>query len=229
MEQMEISHVSTQDPIPTVELISQKSPPRGRPVGRSKRGGLMRGAGDDRLIAFVRDRTSRERSAEGSHGRRTRSRSNHRPDRCQSSQSPPRGSNFGSHGRSAHIDVGLERGASPEPIGGIHGNNLMLTSLDEELNREQPHPNLDPKNKGKVVALTPLSSSHRSLVHRLSQALANEPTASGGEEDEIDVDAPPDRGKYLEEEVIEGFGVAKVIDSDNKNFKMGDYVSGITG
>ncbi|KAJ0972231.1 hypothetical protein J5N97_020190 [Dioscorea zingiberensis] len=29
--------------------------------------------------------------------------------------------------------------------------------------------------------------------------------------------------------VIEGFGVAKVIDSDNQNFKIGDYVSGITG
>ncbi|XP_039121766.1 2-alkenal reductase (NADP(+)-dependent)-like [Dioscorea cayenensis subsp. rotundata] len=29
--------------------------------------------------------------------------------------------------------------------------------------------------------------------------------------------------------VIEGFGVAKVIDSDNQNFSIGDYISGMTG
>lgn len=28
---------------------------------------------------------------------------------------------------------------------------------------------------------------------------------------------------------LEGFGVAKVVDSDNPNFNPGDYISGITG
>lgn len=28
---------------------------------------------------------------------------------------------------------------------------------------------------------------------------------------------------------IEGFGVAKVLDSDNPNFSVGDYVAGFTG
>ena len=28
---------------------------------------------------------------------------------------------------------------------------------------------------------------------------------------------------------IEGFGVAKVLDSDNPNFKPGDFISGFTG
>lgn len=30
-------------------------------------------------------------------------------------------------------------------------------------------------------------------------------------------------------QIIEGFGVAKVIDSDNQNFSIGDYISGMTG
>ncbi|KAJ0018360.1 hypothetical protein Pint_11666 [Pistacia integerrima] len=43
---------------------------------------------------------------------------------------------------------------------------------------------------------------------------------------EIKLKAPKGSGLFL---VIEGFGVAKVVDSDNPNVKPGDMISGFTG
>ncbi|KAJ0985150.1 hypothetical protein J5N97_003506 [Dioscorea zingiberensis] len=157
--------------------------------------GSSQSGGDDRLMTFVKNRVSRERSRDGSRGLRERSRSNHKADRDQTESSPTRIQTSRPNRKLNHYREGSQRNKSPDDYGDSTCHTLLISSLDVDKVEQGPRSkaqNNDLKGKGK--ALNPLSPSHDELVRRLSQALSEEKPVKFREGESIDVDEPPDRG-----------------------------------
>ncbi|OVA11050.1 Alcohol dehydrogenase superfamily [Macleaya cordata] len=78
---------------------------------------------------------------------------------------------------------------------------------------------------GKINLKVPQGSSSSGAVLVKNLYLSCDPYMRGRMRDFHGSYIPP----FLPGSVIEGFGVSKVVDSDNANFKAGDIVAGITG
>ncbi|KAJ0976191.1 hypothetical protein J5N97_018156 [Dioscorea zingiberensis] len=179
-------HVQEQEVAPPPSDVRRvDSPPRGRPVGRFSRGSLSRDVGDDRLISFVKERTSRERSTDGLHSGRDRSRSLNRNEGRQDGHRPGH-----------ELASGSKLRANP----GTRGGNLMITSLADDDDPDPRPANHNRRSKDKALALDPNSSSHLGLVRRLSQALEREKPEQLSDEESIEEDDPPDRGRRMVED-----------------------------
>ncbi|KAJ0960071.1 hypothetical protein J5N97_000130 [Dioscorea zingiberensis] len=167
-------HVDTPIPDQPLDASQPVNLARGRTVDRSIRGSVKCAVDDDRLLTFVRKRSSRERSTDGSRGLRTRSRSNQRYE-------------------------GGKRNQCPQDKGGTRGNSLLLSSMDDDDVDRGPRSKISQNNKGKGIIPNPLPMNHNDLIHRISQALAEEKAKqlTQGDKDE---DEPPDYGGQSSEE-----------------------------
>ncbi|KAJ0964023.1 hypothetical protein J5N97_029145 [Dioscorea zingiberensis] len=186
-------HVQEKDKAPS-DVRRVESPPRGRPVGRSSRGSPSRDEGDDRLISFVKKRASRERSLDGFRGGRDRSRSLNRNEGRQDDIQPGRELASRSTQKANPYSGQLDN------RDGTRGGNLMITSLDDEDDFDHRPATYNRRGKGKAYALDLNQSSHLGLVRRLSQALEREKPEHQSDEESIEEDDPPDRGRRVVED-----------------------------
>ncbi|KAJ0964015.1 hypothetical protein J5N97_029137 [Dioscorea zingiberensis] len=203
LEELKNDHVEEPQKTLYGDVQHVEAPSRRRPVGYSTRGGHSRGGKDDRLITFVKERTSRDRSVEDKRGIRARSRSVNRSETRQVESSSNGGSRSEFHRRSTPSGSGRRDSGSADRRRGTRGENLMITSLrDEEEHGQRPNVH-NPNPKGKVRALNPPLSSHMGLVRRLSQALEKGEAEIPSDGDSIEEDEPPDRGEGPDVQVLE--------------------------
>ncbi|KAJ0973504.1 hypothetical protein J5N97_021463 [Dioscorea zingiberensis] len=194
-------HVDTQNSDLPMDASQQVNPIRGRVVVRSSRGDQIRGGDDNKLLTFVKNRSSRGRSTEGSKGLRARSRSNHRQERGQDDSSPIRSYLPGPNRKSDKYREASQRNQSPEDQGETRGNLLLISSLDDDDEDRGPRPRTTHnKLKGKGIALNPSSIQHDNLVRRISAALTDGKSEKLTIKDKIEEDEPPDRGGQPQEE-----------------------------